>query len=385
MDKENKEKSPFGSSAFIITFLVILFFFVFTVGQGPKDEDTTADEHVEGQAPAEDLSLEDAFWKYINERQPAYEYAETDCLVDGTKFDLPISPKGSGNIAGGVATDMMAIAIRPDEESAIKPNFDLQQFEKKMGTCPDCGATYMDIDYYNAQSSLIENGIEKLSTWDLSSFLPALDAKESESWTSDVKSFVRYKTQQQAGFPHNELGFGALSGAYCSNFSAWYGKDFTIPSAAFYALAAAQIKVDLEQDLPANITGRSISAMVLGELYRLLGRSDDAEQWYKHARSLEHSDDAEQGSKPARSLKGLDANAMFVLEFCEGNLANGDFSLKRVPDLEGTSPPPIGWQIDFMLPNISAHIADERGEWAGMDDIGEIEARIISVISAGAG
>ncbi len=194
-------------------------------------------------------------------------------------------------------------------------------------------------------------------------------SSHSAAWTSDVKSFVRYKTQQQAGFPHNELGFAALSGAYCSNFSSWYGKDFTVPSPAFYALAAANIKSDLEQDLPANLSGRSISAMLLGELYRLLGRSDDAAHWFDQA----------------RNLGGLDPDLLVVLEFSESNLANGDYSLKRVPDQEGGQVPPIRWQIDLMLPNISGHIAEHREDWAGLDDIDEIEEKIISVISAGAG
>lgn len=367
MSKEPQDDGPRGSNAFIFFLLAALFVFVFTVGQGPADKAGPRVGHAEAQARGQ--ISEDDFWKSINDHLPAYEGAETDCLVDGTKFELPIALKGSDNRAGGVATDLMKIAIRPDEDSAIKPNFDLQDFEQKMGTCPSCGATYMDIDLFNIRSSRLKNGLENLKSWDLSANIPALVAEENDSWTTDVRAYVRYNVQQQAGFPPNELGFTALAAAYCTNFSTWYGKDYTVPSPAFYALAAAQIRIDLEQDLPPEPSGRSISAMVVGELYRLLGRSADAAHWFEYA----------------RNLGGLDQQVLAVLTASEGYLADEDFSLKRVPDLEGRVAPPIGWQIDNMLPNINGHIAQHRNDWAGLDDPVEIEEKINSVISEAAG
>lgn len=369
MSKEAQDDRPKGSNAFIFFLLVVLFVFVFTVGQGPADPTTAAGgQGGDPDQTAEPMSEED-FWKHIEKSQPVFNVAETQCLVDGTKFDMPFNPRGSDNRAGGVATDLMKIAIRPAEDSEIKPNFDLQEFEQKMGTCPTCGATYMDIDLFNIRSTRIENGVDNLQAWDLSERIPGLVVEENESWTTDVRGFVRYNVQQQAGFPPNELGFTALAAAYCTNFSVWYGKEYTVPSPAYYALAAAQIRVDLEQDLPQEPSERSISAMVLGELYRLLGRSADSAHWYSYARG--------QGS--------LAPGFLVVLEFSENNLANGDFSLKRIPDMEEGKVPPIGWQIDNMLPNINGHITQHRNDWAGLDDPVEIEAKIISVIAAGAG
>ena len=341
----------------------------YTLGQRPAIEGDVKASQTQPTSVGGGTSAETEFWKTIHKTQPVYKTAEARCLVDGTSFDLPSNPPGSGNRAGGTATDLMPIAIRPDEDSSIKPNFDLQEFEQKMGTCNTCGATYMDIDMFNISSSRIENGVANLQAWDLSSSLPSLDPGEHESWTSDVQSFVRYKVQVQAGFPPNELGFTALAGAYCTNFSTWYGKDYTVPSPAFYALASAQIRLDLEQDLPAGIAERSLSAMLLGELYRLLGRRADASKWFELA----------------RNLGGLDKQLLVVLGASERFLEQGDFSLKRVPDLEGKEPPPIGWQIDNMLPNISGHITQHRKDWAGLDDPAEIEAKIISVIAKGAG
>lgn len=373
MDESRDFMNEWWPVLFIFGFLAALFIFVFTIGKGEggstaealKDKDS---EH----GDATELSASEQFWAAIEEHQPVYTSINYECLVDGT--EIPVPNKQSDNRLGGVATDLMKIALGPPKSGLGRPDFELQEFEQLLCTCPACGATYMQIDLINMRSGMVPGALDAIKKWDLAEALPGLAGKPVESWTYDEKSLVRYLTMKQAGFPNYELGFYALSGAYCSNFAVWYGRDYTVPSPAFYALAAAEMSRDLEAGIPERSNERAPTALALGEAYRLLDRPEDAKHWFSEAEQLFRA--AHEGG----AIKDEDLeHYLQVTAAMQEMIAEGNSSL-NVVNIPGMPPPPLGsWYLEEMLPNINGHIIQHRGDWSGLKDPSKIIEQISSL------
>jgi len=156
-----------------------------------------------------------------------------------------------------------------------------------------------------------------------------------------------------------------MQGAYAANFGTWYGKEVTIPSCAFYALAAAYFKRALAEDETLPPEGRSITLMVQGEAYRLLGREEDALAAFQQV----------------RDLGLLDAYTLPVLDQIEELAKTNQYSLERAA-VAGMIEPPNGYYLDEMLPAINGHIAHARDSWNQLDDPNEILAAIDALLAA---
>jgi len=347
-------RQQWGVLAFIFVFLAALLFFVFMVSREPAEDE---------QKPAADATSLVTFWDGLAQRAPEYKPLPYDCPVDGTQFDVP--RKVRDNRYGGVASDLMKISLAPPEQEYGLPDLSRQEWELMPATCPTCGATFMEIDLINLQSAMVSGGLQAVRSWNLGKACPPLKNVPHVKWTSDERLFVHYLTLKQAGFPGTELGYAALTAAYGSNFSIWYGQDYSVPSVAYYALAAALMRKDLEAGLPASDAERAAVMFDLGELYRLLGRADDSARWFAQAKDSGH----------------LEQSRLEVLKQLEDSLAAGDFALQRVK-IEGLTAPPVGWYLDTMLPAINGHITEHRAEWNTMDDPAAIERAIGEHIAA---
>ncbi len=363
---------------FIFGFLAALFIFVFTVGV--KTDEHQHDAHQAGaqsqqpgtqgqQAP---LTPQEQFWVSVEEHKPVYSPVTSNCPIDDTPVEL--KHVESDNRLGGVATDLMKVALGPPPTGVGRPDFELQEFEQLLGTCPECGATFMQIDLINIRSLLGQKAIDALKDWDLADAAPALADKPFDTWTYDEKSLARYLTLKQAGFPHYELGFYALSGAYCSNFAVWYGREYTIPSPAFYALAAAEFASDLEHGRPERISERAPVALSLAELYRLLDRPDEANKWFETAIEL-FQEASDTGGMQPESIE----HYLKVTSAMHALVGQRDLAL-QVVNIPGMPPPPLGnWYLEEMLPNINGHIIEHRPDWAGLTDPGKITTNILGL------
>lgn len=370
MDSQNGTGAgvPNGSSIwppviFVFALLAVLFVFVFVIG---KPSGPTAPAAAPAASQPATITAEH-FAKALESRAPEYKTISMGDPIDGYALDVPdYANRGSNNFFGGVATDLMPIALAPPAGGSGRPDVELQNWEMLLVTNPETGATYhgKDILNYRTPGSYVLD-----EEWDLAAIAPPLAAKPVDEWTVDERIFMRILTMRAFGVERVELGFAALQGAYASNFGTWYGNEVRIPSAAFYALAAACLQTDLGPDTILNDTALTISAMTMGECYRLLGRADDAAAAFAtvHATGLMEQEDT-----------GLEAS-LEVLAQVEQLLAEGDYNLERAAN-SNFAPPPVGWYLAEMLPAINGHIAQHRGEWNEMDDVDEIIERIMNLI-----
>ncbi|MDQ3022893.1 MAG: hypothetical protein M3R04_00705 [bacterium] len=304
-------------------------------------------------------SEEEAFWKQIYKRRPVFTEVERSCYVDATKFKMRTGDRKQDNAFGGVATDMMKIALSPPDKRPAAPRIDRQNFDLLLGTCPTCGATYMDLDIININTGRPPGAPAKLKQFKLAEMLPELAAEPQANWTFDERSLAHYITQRHAGFPALELGYSALSGAYSGNLSIRLGRKYKLTPAAFYALAAAEFSAALESKDYDNAQAGSLIAMTRGEMYRLLGRRDAASVSFELA----------------RELGGLDEKTETILAHLEGLNGKEDFTLQRQP-LEGELRPPLGWYIDTLLAGANAELDVQRGKWGALDDPQAIVAQM---------
>ncbi|HES58768.1 MAG TPA: hypothetical protein ENO21_05000 [Firmicutes bacterium] len=349
---ENDDRQQWGATAFVFVFLGLLLLFVFLVSRKPAQDGADTPVATDAQA---------SFWDGLRQRAPEYGTVEYNCPVDGTALDVPNRLRD--NRYGGVASDFMKITLAPPAAEHGQPDLTVQEWERMPATCPTCGATFMEIDLLNLSSQMLPGGLTALKEWDLAEAAPPLAEVPPAQWTKDEQLFVRYLTHRQAGFPGTELGYAALPAAYASNFAVWYGKDYAVPSGAYYALAAARMRADLDAGLPEREGERALIMFDLGELYRLLGRPDDASAWFNNA----------------LDTGLLDEGRLAALKQLKAALESGDYSLERV-EIEGLTAPPVGWYLDTMLPAINGHISEHRDDWNGMDDPAAIEQAIIQRI-----
>ena len=357
------EDIPWGAVAFVMVLSAAALAFALVISLWPQSAPQTppaAGAGGEAEGPGSELSQ---FWAQATQRIPNYTTFESACPVDATVLAVPNTP--TDNNFGGVTTDLMKIALVQADDGSNRPEFDLQEFEQKLVTCPTCGGTFMAVDLSMIITNRIDGAQENVKYWDLQQAAPGLDLASEPDWTYDVRSYLRYKQQQNAGYPASELAYTALAGAYCSNFGAWYGRETVIPSPALYALAAANLRQDLEQGLPESEFERSVNSMLLGEMNRLLGREQQAAHWFAQAR--------QQG--------GLTEGFQTVIDFLGRELEEGNHSLMRIPDREEMPPPPFGWQVDLMLPGINGQLDAHRGDWAELETVEEIESAIAALIS----
>jgi hypothetical protein len=283
------------------------------------------------------------FWAAIAEHQPHFEPVAQVCPVDGAALDVPALI--DTNRLGGVATDMMQLALAPNPDGTGPPDITRQGFAAQFGSCPKCGATFTELDISVMNAAPVR---AKLAGWDLGRLAPALAKRPQAQWTADERALVRFMTQQQAGLSQVELGISALQGAYCCNLAVAAGIKRRFVSPAFYALAASCFSQgQSDADKPAA----SFAAMMLGECSRLLGRADEAQAAYAQA----------------RKLGGLEPEAQAVLKQLEQLLKKGDFNLERA-ELPGLAMPPVNWYLDPMLPAINGDISVTRTQWAAYPD-----------------
>jgi len=355
---------------FVFTLLIVLTCFVYFTAYPPKKGGQMAQPA--GQVPGKPLTAEqqqavERFWQLVEQHKPQYVTDKLNCLVDGTKVELGnLLNKDSDNRYGGVTSDVMSIALAPPPGGMGQPDFLFQDWMKLPGTCPTCGATYMEIDLHNISIGLVPNGEKALKAWKLAEQAPPLAKVPKDKWTSDERLFVRYLTMRVAGFPRGELGFYSLPCAYASNFCGWYGDPlaYRVPAPAFYALAATELKAELDDPSSrASDLDKATAAMMMGECYRLLGRFVDAAKGYERARKFNTLDDV----------------TLDVLKQLESWQTQGDSQLHRV-EVQDARRPPVGWYIEEMLPAINANLDATRAQWAALDDRDQIVQQILATI-----
>lgn len=349
------KKREWGAAAFLFVVLAGVLAFALTVGLPPKPKPPAPAAAQPGQAAQP--ATPEAFFSYLGQHPPKYSPLQRLCPIDGTRFEVPT--QSADNRAGGVATDMMKIALAPNPEGQGPPDLSQQDFLLLWGTCPKCGATFGEIDLVNLIS---EPFLSRLKKWNIAKAAPPLARVPQEKWTTDERVLVRYLTQRQAGVEPVELGFTALTGAYAANLAVYLGRDYRVPSPAFYALAAAEFRGALAQgNLSKEATG--VTAMTLGETERLLGRFDEAKGAFAQA----------------RAAGALDEGTLAILGQLEGLSAAKDFNLARA-ERKDAKPPPIGWYLDSLLPAINGHITQYRSAWTAPASPEELIARIFALL-----
>ncbi|MCC7479238.1 hypothetical protein IT575_12370 [bacterium] len=286
----------------------------------------------------------------------------------GERFDIY-----GDNSFGGVATDLMKIALGPPEsgERIGEPSMAVQDFDSLLASCAESGATFSMTDLQRLKAD--PAAADRLVGWDLLALAPELAARPQSEWTIDERCLVRLLTQKRWGASSVELGFTALTGAYISNFSVYRGRDYRLEGAAWYALAAAYFEQALSE---GSLQGESqilVTRMTLGELYRLLGDTARAGELYAEVKSG--------GSLPKGSSEVLEQ----MIELAQ----QGSSNLERA-SVQDVPVPPVGWYLDRALPAINGQLAVTRQQWgpSGLgSDWGQPEAvlgRIMAGLSHGA-
>ena len=364
-----------GAVAFLFVLVAALTLAFFLLGRSPKPGGPPPPQAPAAQAQAPGGAGDETaqFWLAVKDHAPLFIKIGYECLVCGTKMELP--EKKRGNRLGGVATDVMSLALAPNPSGTGRPDMSQQDFDLLWGTCPKCGATYAEYDMPNLR---LPKFADRLKKWDLQQIAPPLASTPKDKWSDEVRILAHYLTQKQAGIPVSELGFSALTGAYSSNLSVYLGRKHAIPADAFYALSAARLAEALKSDTTLFSTPKAVTAMTLGEVLRLLGRVDEARAAFAQARSLYEEKPQVPLSEGQQKEKD---NALAVLKQLEDLLAQGDTNLERaeVPDLPR---PPIGWYLDEMLPAMNGDIIYYRKDWSAPVTAEEIEARIIKLLAA---
>jgi hypothetical protein len=120
--------------------------------------------------------------------------------------------------------------------------------------------------------------------------------------------------------------------------------------------------------------------MTLGELERLLGRTDDAKLYFSQARDLFNDaltaiPTTSTASSPAQQQADMQGfqqrrkqinDTLTILKQLQDFLAKGDHELHRADT--GQPAPPDGWQLDRLLPAINAALKRHREAFAGLTD-----------------
>lgn len=344
------------AGALVLVFVAALLIAVVLYGSGAFDK---AGPGASGAGPAAvDQRALDEFWQRVTEHQPKVETITYACPVDGAPLAVPSIIED--NRLGGVASDMMELALAPPVGGIGPPDLTKQRFNIDLATCPKCGATFAEVDLPSVGR---EEAKEALKAWDLAKLAAPLAAIPAVQWSADERALAHYLTLRQAGLSPVELGIAALDGAYCCNLAVALGQKRRLPAPAFYALAAACFADGLQRDETRDARSASFCALMLGETSRLLGRQAQAQAAFAKA----------------RKLGGLDDASLHVLGQLEGHLAAGRFSLERV-ELPRVATPPLGWYLDLMLPAMNGDIAAYRGEWAGLTEQDAIVARILAAL-----
>jgi len=349
---------------FVFVIVGALLLFVFLKGRDPVGTTaggTAAAGHgttaADGDGEGKSQVTVEQFMEALSTFEPQVEIMNMDCPIDQTTLAAPnFANRRSINRFGGVATDLMSIALSPPEEEGGRPGFDKQDWEMLLVTNPNNGATYHALDLFNFTRPGSTYAIDP-DDWDLAALSPALAARSTDEWTFDERILMRVLTQRAYGVDQIELGFSALQGAYAANFGTWYGRKVHIPSAAFYALAAAYLAGGIEEDPTLNATARGIAAMTMGECYRLLGRQADAEAAFTVVEESGMLDTEVDDIKSAIEV----LNQIVALN------DSGDYALYMASHADFEAPP-TGWYLLEMLPAINGHLGQHRNEWAGMDD-----------------
>jgi hypothetical protein len=370
------------------------------------------------EAPAPPAAKKDMdFATLLKLHEPQFMQLERDCPVDNTKFKLPSQDAVHDNSFGGIATDMMKLALAPPKQEGGPPELDCQQFDYLLGSCPTCGASFIELDLINMRSGLPPQAMSNLNrNWDLARAAPQLKALPLSEWTFEERALARYLTARTgwegADNLEVELGFAALQGAYCSNMSLYLGRDYRITAAAFYALAAAHFRhaLDNNTNVPENLRmgaqAQAMTAIEIGETNRLLGRREESQAGFDQARQIAVADikalesqiplveaeieaqrarlpapgspEAQSGhtlqreiAKKEQKLKNLrgwisaQQQNLEVIAVLEGYLHAGDYKLHRYTP-EGVPAPPIGWYIDMLLPAINGELEVQRSNWSSL-------------------
>ena len=310
------------------------------------------------------------YYVWLAERAPVYGVRSINCPLDNTPLELPyIQRRADGslmdNSQGGIATDFMKIAVGPPTGMSPQPDLLVQQWEQLPVSCPSCLNTYQETDLNNLRHPQRLQALRE--HWNLIDISPGLAAIPLDEWTPDAVQFCHYLSSREAQTEHLELAWIALSGAYASNFVVWSGESgYHIPSAAFYALAAAEFRTAIElgwEGLPEK--SRSETILALLECQRLLGREPEARATLAQA----------------REVLQLEPALLPVLEMEERFLDESRYSLERV-NLDNKPAPPIGWQLDKLLPAMNGHIAQFREDWQTLRNPAEAVAAINSLLAA---
>lgn len=341
------------ASAVLFVALAGLIAWVLATGSGDErraaggsDRPPTAPAGVTEQSVAR-------FWQTVAEHKTHFEPVAHVCPVDGAGLDVPALI--DTNRLGGVATDMMMLAVAPNPDGIGPPDLSQQKYVLQYGTCPKCGATFTELDITTMSAQVVRT---RLAKWDLAKLAPGLSLDGQAQWTADERALARYLTQRQAGVSQVELGISALEGAYACNLAVSVGLKRRFVSTAFYALAATHFRSAATD--PGDAAAAAFAAQMLGECDRLLGRVEEAQAALAQA----------QGSAQ------LDEAAKAVLAQSASLLEHGDFDLARA-ELPGVSTPPTGWYLDELLTPINADTAVSRNDWADLADAHAVLAKML--------
>ncbi|MCB1217827.1 hypothetical protein KDL44_10555 [bacterium] len=342
-------------------------------GRAEQDLQDRLEKQLE-QPPVIDSPVRDElaqFYAQLATVKPTYIGRPVNCPLDNTALQLPVMKLNEqgmhmDNAVGGIASDFMKIAVGPPVGASAMPDLLVQQWEQLPVSCPQCRNTYQEQDLNNLRHPERLQALR--DNWELERLSPGLAAIPLADWTPDLVQYGHYLSMRAAANEHIELGWTALSGAYASNFSVWSGEhDYYVPSAAFYALAAAEFQTAIDLDwegLPQKSRAETVMALLVCQ--RLLGREAAARETIALAREVLQNEPA--------MLPALDME--------EGYLNDGHFALERV-NLGNRPAPIIGWQLDLMLAPMNGHISQFRADWQDLTDVDRIleamDARIAEI------
>ena len=291
------------------------------------------------------------FWARLREHPPQLGTLDYDCPCCGETLQVPAIQQDTKNVLGGVATDFMGLQLIAPEDALGRPDLSMQLFNVLEITCPNDGATFEYLDLSNLANGLVPKADVHLRGWQLADDAPELAAIPQADWTVPERHLAHYFSLARAGFPDYEIGWRVLAGAHAANFAVWHGDEYGVPSPVFYALAALHFQREL--DNPAsrmNDEERASTAIMAGELYRLLGRSADALECAAQAEAL--------------PLHGKQQEAVKLLK---QRAEDGDYVLYR-NTVVAMEEPPVGWYIEMLLPAINSHIQEHRPHWNSLHD-----------------
>jgi hypothetical protein len=346
------------------------------------------------------------FWASLEERKPVFDLEKYPCPVCLTELNVPFKTRDHSNLFGGVGTDMMGVALRPNPAGSGPPDVDCQDYDHLLVGCPECGAFYGGMDVVNFNGGNPFNSLVNLrANWTAKSVPPELVGRPFDELTYDERGLIRYLTTKTACEGDSsydlQLGFVALDAAFGANVSVYIGRDYKIPSTAFYALTEAHFRAALDKDPDFYETnGRAAMTLIINvaECNRLLGRAEASKAAFIEARSRAEAEVSKREKAAAEAKEGGKPQAIYDSDFLlkeaktrlsavdqiEAYLKKGDFDLHRYK-VKGEKKPPIGWYIEQMLPGINGEIQATRAQWAGLSDPDEIVAAMLARLAGSPG